>query len=532
MMLHALIKWCCVFLMSFALSSDLNRSFLYTSNLISAALNASEKDNVNNEVPLQVFLTLQANIQANQRKVLLSALSEIAMKFQLSYWLEVSGELGNADALFAKAMNTSKPRDRLVLLNKAANLGHPQSQFEIALNSPSQTKISLLNDSATQGYMPAIIALGKLYYESGDLDLAKRWLSQSASIDGLSAFKLAKLHWQYKEADQAMSLFEQSAQLGYNKANEYLSALNTFTVTSLADWHQAKFIEASAGQNTLRDSRLVSLVTQIRNQQATCDQTIEVLATSLESLVQANLFINNFKQDERLEGLNICFNKPVWLTSDSLTCESATRDNDRLVCDLTAFSNAKRIPVFSNLLIFEQEGKANVNNGIMYLDAADQYSVFVHELAHFAGFVDEYALPAQQAYYHCERAKAPNLILLGEISYSPVKRARNWQKKLSEIKLVEPDNERIGLSRSSTCVKAKMRAYKPSKAMTFMEFHDIEYIPRVYVELWQEALEQQRNSLPVLTNLAISAYENDNIEMALYWEGIQNQLTAMLANAS
>jgi hypothetical protein len=77
-----------------------------------------------------------------------------------------------------------------------------------------------------------------------------------------------------------------------------------------------------------------------------------------------------------------------------------------------------------------------------------------------------------------------------------------------------------------------MRAYKPSKAMTFMEFHDIEYIPRVYVELWQEALEQQRNSLPVLTNLAISAYENDNIEMALYWEGIQNQLTAMLANAS
>ena len=531
-MFHALIRWCCVFLMSLALCSDLNRSFKLASKSISAVLNTSEKSEINNEVPLQVFLALQANNQPEQRSFLLSALSEIAMKYQLSYWLEVSGNLGNADAMFAKAMNTSNQRKRLVLLNKAANLGHPQSQFEIALNSPSQTKISLLDEAARQGYMPAIIALGKLYYESGDSDLAKKWLSQSASIDGLSAFKLAKLHWQYKEPDQAMSLFEQSAQLGYNKANEYLNALNTFTSTSLTAWHQSKFIETSAGQNTLNESGLASLVTQIRNQQVKCVQTIEVLATSLESLVQANLFINKFKQDERLKGLNVCFNKPVWLAPDSLTCESATKDNDRLVCDLSTFSNAKRIPVFSNLLIFEQEGKANVNNGIMYLDTADQYSVFVHELAHFAGFVDEYALPAQQAHYHCERAKAPNLILLGEISYSPVKRARKWQKKLSEIKLAQPDNERIGLSRSSTCVKAKMRAYKPSKAMTFMEFHDIEYIPRVYVELWQEALEQQRNSLPVLTNLAISAYENDNIEMALYWEGIQNQLTAMLANAS
>jgi tetratricopeptide (TPR) repeat protein len=518
--------------MLFALSSDLNRSFSYASKSISAALNSSDESVINENVPLQVFLTLQANTQPNQRRILLSALSEIAMKYQLSYWLEVSGELGNTDALFAKAMNTSNQRDRLVFLNKAANLGHPQSQFEIALNSPSQTKTVLLNESAKQGYLPAIIALGKLYYESGDLESAKKWLSQSANIDGLSAFKLAKLHWQYKEPDQAMSLFEQSAQLGYNKANEYLSALNTFTVSSLADWHRSKFIETDGRQNKFQKSRLTSLVLRIKNQQAKCAQTIEVLATSLESVVQASLFINKFKQDKRLKGLDICFNKPVWLEPDSLICESGTRDNDRLVCDLTTLSSAKRIPTFTYLLIFEQEGKANVNNGIMYLDAADQYSVFVHELAHFAGFVDEYALPTQQAHYHCERARAPNLILLGEISYSPIARAINWQEKLSEIKLYDPDNERIGLARSSTCIKAKMRAFKPSRAMTFMEFHDVEYIPRIYVELWQEVLDKQRNNLPVLTNLAISAYENDNIEMALYWEGMQNQLSAMLANPS
>ena len=62
-----------------------------------------------------------------------------------------------------------------------------------------------------------------------------------------------------------------------------------------------------------------------------------------------------------------------------------------------------------------------------------------------------------------------------------------------------------------------------------MEFHDVEYIPRIYVELWQEVIEKQRNNKPILTNLAISAYENENAEMALYWESVQSQLAAMLA---
>ncbi|WP_110427356.1 sel1 repeat family protein [Glaciecola sp. KUL10] len=528
-MIRALIKWCCVFVFLTFLSSDLNRSYSYASNVISTALNTADKSSINNRVPLQVFLTLQATTQPNERSFLVTSLSEIAIKYDLNYWLEVSGTLGSADALFAKALQISNQRDRLVLLNKAANLGHAQSQFEIALNSPSQTKTRLFNESAKQGYLPAVIALGKLYYESGDLALAQKWLSQSASIDGLSAFKLAKLHWQQHEPEQALSLFEQSALLGYTKAKEYLTALNTFTQMEFVEWHQSAFIEPGNGQNSFNELPLTSLISRTRDQYAKCDQTIEVVATSLESLVQANLFINKFKQDERLKGLNICFNKPVWLSSDSFVCESGTKDNDRLVCDLTYLSSAKRVPMFSNLIIFEQEGKANVNNGIMYIDMADQYSVFVHELAHFAGFVDEYALPKHLAHYHCERAKAPNLILLGEISYSPMLQAKNWQEKLSELKMLDPSDERIGFSQSSTCIKAKMRAFKPSKAMTFMEFHDVEYIPRIYVELWQEVIEKQRNNKPILTNLAISAYENENAEMALYWENVQSQLAAMLA---
>lgn len=540
-MIRALPFWFFLCVLALGLKSDVNRSFVQAESLLRTIFENSETDNNIKQLGdlrsvsdsealfLQIFHALQHNRHTVEYNLLLSGLSELSLKFKDSYWIDVSGELGNPDALYVKAMETSEPQHRAVLLNKAANLGHAQSQFEIAVNAPSEKKRDLLEASANQGYTPSIIALGKLYYEAGEIEPAIQWLSQSASVDALSAFKLAKIFWQAEDVNQSKALFKQAFELGYLPAKDYLNALQDFNVLELSQWQRSAFKSVDISMSKEHEAGFSSLVQNFYSTLANCEQKIEVLATSLESLVQANAFIERFKHDSRVVGLKICFNSPVWLTPDSLSCESGTRENDRLTCDLSALSNTKMVPKFSHLVIFEQEGKANVNNGIMYLDLADQYSVFVHELAHFAGFVDEYALPSQQAYYHCERLSAPNLIVLGEVTYSPVAKAQSWQNKLQALRGSSPEEENLGFARSNTCVQAKIRSFKPSQRMTFMEFHDVEYIPDIYVALWQEALKNQRMSLPVLTNMAISAYQNDNEEMALYWELIQSQMKKQLS---
>jgi hypothetical protein len=137
-------------------------------------------------------------------------------------------------------------------------------------------------------------------------------------------------------------------------------------------------------------------------------------------------------------------------------------------------------------VIVTDRGKANVDNGVMYLDIADDYAVFVHELAHFAGFVDEYPMSAQQANIVCRSVKAPNLVVEGELTYQPISRIQEWRTL----------DQSLSLSVSRTCEKVGVTAYKPSTAMTFLEHHDIGHIPPIYLALWRSQIESK--GLPTL----------------------------------
>lgn len=59
----------------------------------------------------------------------------------------------------------------------------------------------------------------------------------------------------------------------------------------------------------------------------------------------------------------------------------------------------------------------NVNNGVMYLDVGDIYSVFVYELVYFVGFVDEYLFIVGLVREYCSCKIVFNLVFLGEIIY-------------------------------------------------------------------------------------------------------------------
>ena len=451
---------------------------------------------------MQIYAALQLTSPSSylspKLTILQASLSQLALDKMDIYWLGVSGEFGNSTAYYALAMQSDNQIQQKTLLAKAAELNHPQAQFELAiLQADADARLDLLVDAGEQGYAPALIALGKHYFEAGILPEAQRWLLLAAPLDALSAFKLARINWLNGDITGASKAFESSLKQGYLPAKGYINVLKRFKKTNLYDWISAESI------HSLDDDM--------------CLQRIAMLATSLSSMVQASDFYQRFYSDQRLKSLPICLQMPTWISEHELECSAKSNENGRLSCNLLPIAEITSISDFTHLVIFAEEGKANVDNGVMYLDRADVYSVFVHELAHFAGFVDEYALGRELANYHCSQNQAPNLLLLGDIAYKPFARANTWQQIIRDSKIGIESDKRVEIGRSKTCTNAGLKSYKPSNRMTFLEFHDVGYIPQVYLALWQNALERHKASRAVNTNLANAAWKAGRGELAEFW---------------
>ncbi|MFT6413918.1 MAG: hypothetical protein ACJASI_002044 [Glaciecola sp.] len=283
--------------------------------------------------------------------------------------------------------------------------------------------------------------------------------------------------------------------------------------------------------------------------------------------MQASAFQEQFEKDKRLADLPLCVLPPIWMQKDSLVCSNNFENKARLGCDLYPLSQLKTPLSFTHMVVFAEQGKANVNNGVMFLDQSDSYSVFVHELAHFAGFVDEYALPDDLANYHCGKNIAPNLLLspmpeavikspnllhgdsgikpqetLAESTqsineevqlretqaiksrYLPSARANSWQRALdahNELQVLESNNPVLHhIARSRTCKNTEYKSFKPTQQMTFLEYHDVPNIPKVYRTLWRQSLLKKANYPALNDNLAISAFANNDNEAGIFWSAL------------
>lgn len=230
-----------------------------------------------------------------------------------------------------------------------------------------------------------------------------------------------------------------------------------------------------------------------------CSQRLQFIVSSDESIKQAADFQQQFIQDSRLNMLPICIGQPLWVEPAQLHCEGDWLGKGRLGCDLQALGSKLKILNFTHLVIFANQGKANVHNGIMYLDRQDTYDVFVHELAHFAGFVDEYPLSKALATAICEGSAAPNLVF---------QQARQSNADLSLWSSIG-DEYGVSVATARTCDNHTSQAYKPSADITFMEFYDQAYIPPVYIAAWLKRLANPQALTPAYVNFA-QLYEGQN----------------------
>ncbi|WP_371193353.1 hypothetical protein [Glaciecola sp. SC05] len=415
-----------------------------------------------------------------------------------------------SQAAYALAVHSNNERDKTRWFSFASNLNHPQSQFELSLLlNNRQERLRLLKNSAREGYVPAVITLAKYYHQHAasvpaadqDLDvlvnireenrtLALYWLEKSSQYDGASAFDLGLLYWQIGQVEEAKSSFIRAAMLGVDKAQDYLEVLSNQAQSKLTDIFAAN----DAPMRQLRKTW--------------CSQQLQVVASSLETVVRANQIKRQFEQDERFEGLSICMNPVVWLPKNVLACKNQAI-NARINCDLKAFAEVLRPPNFTHLVVITDAGKAYVQRGVMYLDRADEYSVFVHELAHFAGFVDEYALSKQMASLHCGSPTAPNLMVESEGGELNNVKMLKWQ---------DASTEALSIAPSKTCQRYDKAAYKPSTGITFLEHHDTENIPKLYLSLWQQQLGKESERIEAANELLHVARNANHAEAITHWQ--------------
>lgn len=359
------------------------------------------------------------------------------------------------------------------LLFTSAQAGDSQSLDELARLAQQHKSDYWLCKAAMLNSLPAQL---KLIEDSSAQEEQVKWLSMAAENGHAeSALALGKLHLRNGDDDKAKQVFAKVAEKS-PEAKQYASLLNT--------------------QNANSSDYLISNSAQ-RQQQ--CVQQLQFVALSATSMLQAQQLKQQFANDERLQGLPICINEVMWLDKQEFSCDM---QSERLHCDLTSLANTQYRPNFTHLVLFVEHSKAYVNHGVMVLDEQDNYSVFVHELAHLAGFVDEYEVASVLSSNYCNvENQAPNLLVLqNEADLTQSEKYKHWQKLHNQLEANSKD-EPLQLSQSLTCQAHDMLAYKPSNTLTFMEYYDTDNIPPIYVALWRQQLAKSQSYSPIIDNL-------------------------------
>ena len=244
-----------------------------------------------------------------------------------------------------------------------------------------------------------------------------------------------------------------------------------------------------------------------------CKQKLLFVASGAESLSQAEVFRSRFENDSRLSSLPICIFDVTWQVQSDLSCNENWQQSGRLGCQMLPLAAKLKSIAFTHLVVFAEKGKANVHNGIMFLDNQDSYDVFIHELAHFSGFIDEYPLSQGLAKRVCQGVEAPNMVF--QKNKNVAADQKYWQslglKNIPEIHAAR------------TCDNHPAQAFKASSKLTFMEYHDTAYIPDYYLATWQKQLQHIPNQPSAHINFAQLYEDVNNSSEGQFWRAKYQQ---------
>jgi hypothetical protein len=153
------------------------------------------------------------------------------------------------------------------------------------------------------------------------------------------------------------------------------------------------------------------------------------------------------------------------------------------------------LPLLTTQIVKVQaQGNAYVSDAVMQLAHTDTYQVFIHELAHFAGFLDEYPMSPAAARFQCDIARnAPNVIHASQLSDNndqPHPYADIFIAQLN-LRKENADYEHIGCETQHNQIR---RFLLHPNDFTFLRFYDVPVIPYLYQYLWQQQVLKRRTS--------------------------------------
>lgn len=290
-------------------------------------------------------------------------------------------------------------------------------------------------------------------------------------------------------------------------------------------------------QYQISKSNRLNLINHQADTTYQCRNSIQLFATNLANLDKLDALISTVQQHPISR--YFCFNRPRYISIEQLNCSYDTEK--AIQCRETAWSQLHPEVNTRYLGLMLNKGGANVNNGILYLDELDDKKVFIHELSHLLGFVDEYPLSSHhkicqkpqtsifshnisvlKPYYEGSREEVLTM-LAKQISWfdlidktTPLMKWVDNKWKIGTPKsYLFNDSQKIGLFEAETCQNNSTQAFKPTKIKT-----NLRYYEEPFIELYLHLLNKNADkySMPSYHyNVAKSLFKMNKEALGLEW---------------
>ncbi|WP_147302689.1 hypothetical protein [Thalassotalea euphylliae] len=438
--------------------------------------------------------------------------------------------LGESIQAFALAKNHTKAHQKNLTLAKIGDIAW--------LNSA--TKLAAVDQTVS-------MQLAAWYLSQNKLTSAEHYLLTAKSLGSTAAISELAVLWHTQERfdkvlneltneitlwDEAVANAKVHALVATGQISVLEELLNKLQVTpELAPLYQSTY-------QTLVDFDVLNTanVQQERGDQPVareqhCPLSITLAASQLNDLKRWQNLAQTYKGSKLSQFL--CVSRIKYIPPFAHDCNLSPQppimcDEAKLGSKLSAIGDISS----DYLALMLPKGGANVHMGILYLDRADDFTVFSHELTHLLGFIDEYTLSATHPV--CQRpsnelgwniATLPSTALQDGYLSRAVAKQMPWYSEVSQY--IENVDERIPLNRplspngfgffqADTCTSSeKNSAIKPLQQATLLRNHDFA-IPEQYLTLL--AKDVHKYKMPSYHyNIGVALYREKQGSDALKW---------------
>ena len=344
------------------------------------------------------------------------------------------------------------------------------------LNTKRNIKLWLLQ-AVRLGNDKAKILLAGIYVDNNKLLAAKKLLVPiKYDLSALTLLiELSLLRGDSKEVEAFIQLFETITSVNQTEDHQlFLQKLKVYGIIN------APILETKIETN--------------------CLVTIAPFSTNLNNLEYFEKLITS----PNLELLKpyLCFSAIKYISKIELNC--LHRKDEAIRCDEAIWKNNNMLINKRFVAVLVDEGGANVNSGILYIDRNDTEEVLFHELTHLLGFIDEY--PLSKNHFRCLAVQksmfSHNVAILPRIYHGSREVVRQkilsqlpWAKYISSqtqlvnetpkgwmLGTVDKELDKVGAYIAESCNEKKFVAIKPLNQRTALRYFE-ENFPILYQQM-------------------------------------------------